>query len=221
MSLQGAVAWRTLIWMNRNVCLGGAWDGNLFSPKPGLQLIPHVNVMKKTARPTCSHPPFTRDEGVGLEPFPARVADVMDPEYAEIKRLKERLLRYSGWFNGSEGSERSVRSGLCVVPSRSPEQLLQSALSPVTESGGSFPTATQKAGDFDVEASKLRLVGLCESLKARDEAQARANPSTTPLATLDLGNEQLVRAAGGLLRFLDQNRLLLGQLEGGSSNLAT
>ena len=38
-------------------------------------------------------------------------------------------------------------------------------------------------------------------------------PRSSPLAALD-GNEQLLRAAGGLLRFLEQNATLLGDLQG-------
>ena len=147
-----------------------------------------------------------------------RVADVMDPEFAEVTRLKERILCCAETSGGSGlecPPQLGVRAGLCVVPSRSPPQLLRRALTPVVEGGENFPTATQKAGDFDVEASKLRLVSLFQSLTSK-EAGATATPcpgQTTPLATLDLGNEQLVRAAGGLLKFLEQNRTLLGQIE--------
>ena len=65
-----------------------------------------------------------------------------------------------------------------------------------------------------MEASKLRLVSLFQSLTSKEAATATTcSGQTTPLATLDLGNEQLVRAAGGLLKFLEQNRTLLGQIE--------
>ena len=142
-----------------------------------------------------------------------RVAELMDPEFGEIMRLKERLLCHGRGTagQGNESSHLIVRSGLCVVPSRSPPKLLECALSPVREGNESIPTATQKAGDFDVEASKLRLVSLFQSL---EEKSMLGPGQTAPLATLDMGNEQLVRAAGGLLRFLEQNRALLGQLEG-------
>ncbi|CAJ1371697.1 unnamed protein product [Effrenium voratum] len=127
-----------------------------------------------------------------------RVSDFMDPNFCQLDRLKQQLLAPSG----------ATRSGLCLVPSRSPAELLKAAARPLGEEAASepFPTATVKAGDFEAEAGQVRLQQLFASL---GEDAYRINP----LVALER-NEQLLRAAGGLLRFLEQNRILLGDLEG-------
>lgn len=136
------------------------------------------------------------------------VADVMDPDFTQLERLKQQLLGQRHL-----GAVSAPRQGLCVLPSRSPAELVETAARPLTQDDDGnepFPTTLLKAGDFAVEGAKPRLAQLWAKL---DQDLPCTTPRSSPLAALD-GNEQLLRAAGGLLRFLEQNATLLGDLQG-------
>jgi len=129
--------------------------------------------------------------------------DMLDPEYSHVLRLKQMLLGACG------------KQGLCVVPSRSPPELLAAAeatLDALKDSAGRFPVAVVKAADFEFEQCRQLLLLL------RAEGQDPSNMSSSERelrgqAALDLNNEQLVRSAGGLIRFMEKNRAHLGDLD--------
>ncbi|CAK9004219.1 unnamed protein product [Durusdinium trenchii] len=140
------------------------------------------------------------------------LSEVTDPEFQHVDRLKHQLLQGPG----------CPRSGLCLVPSRSPAELLACAAKPIetpkppaappAAAGAApgaepFPVATLKASDFGAEGARRRLGEVWQSL-----AQGGNHNPRSLFAALN-DNEQMLRAGGGLLRFLEQNGALLGELQ--------
>lgn len=139
------------------------------------------------------------------------VADVLDPSFAQLLALKHALL----------GDGR--RQGLCVVPSRSPAALMEQASQPLVGPSETtpFPVAVLKATDFEFDHCRQRLSHLrigCMGTGAGGGQENRAELPTVARelrarSFLDLDNEQTVRAAGGLVRFMEKNRSTLGDLD--------
>ena len=78
--------------------------------------------------------------------------------------------------------------------------------------------STAKPQDFDFEQCRQRLL----LLNLGDETDDKAGPADRHMrghSLLDLGNEQLVRVAGGLARFLERNRVQLGDLDDAQQGL--
>eukprot|EP00438_Fugacium_kawagutii_P010056 Skav204551 [mRNA] locus=scaffold3346:156314:162265:- [translate_table: standard] len=96
------------------------------------------------------------------------VADVMDPEFAQLDRLKQQLL----------GDRETRPVGLCVLPMRSPQELVACAERSVAQgSEGSedrFPTALVKAADFAVEGARRCLAQLWTQLEPSAGGAAEA-----------------------------------------------
>eukprot|EP00927_Polykrikos_kofoidii_P070976 TRINITY_DN67328_c0_g1_i1.p1 TRINITY_DN67328_c0_g1~~TRINITY_DN67328_c0_g1_i1.p1 ORF type:complete len:1045 (-),score=180.72 TRINITY_DN67328_c0_g1_i1:522-3656(-) len=133
------------------------------------------------------------------------VADVLDPTFRQLQVLKQALLG------------DCQRQGLCVVPSRSPPALLDQASEPLRDptEAEPFPVAISKAADFDFAQCQQRLRnlrvangGLEDPSELSDAARELRGRSL-----LDMGNQQLVRACGGLVRFMEKNRAHLGDLD--------
>lgn len=155
------------------------------------------------------------------------VADIMDPDFSELRRIKHRLLDTVPSRNpvvpGESASRR--RTGLFVVPSRSPRELLEIASEPLAENEADFPVSVLKATDFDLVPSKQRLCQLWASLglgphqegsgsRTQNQEQHCLPQAARTSVFVQLNTEPMMRVAGGLLRFMERNRTQLGDLEG-------
>eukprot|EP00913_Durusdinium_trenchii_P034112 g31927.t1 len=120
------------------------------------------------------------------------LSEVTDPEFQHVDRLKHQLLQGPG----------CPRSGLCLVPSRSPAELLACAAKPIEDVMAEMVwikvtyqrESIGMASDFGAEGARRRLGEVWQSL-----AQGGNHNPRSLFAALN-DNEQMLRAGGGLLR---------------------
>eukprot|EP00930_Biecheleria_cincta_P055886 TRINITY_DN42137_c0_g1_i1.p1 TRINITY_DN42137_c0_g1~~TRINITY_DN42137_c0_g1_i1.p1 ORF type:complete len:993 (-),score=182.52 TRINITY_DN42137_c0_g1_i1:16-2736(-) len=150
----------------------------------------------------------------------------MDPDFTELRCIKHRLLDSVASLHPAMPGESALRrrTGLFVVPSRSPKELLASASEPLGPDEADFPVSVLKATDFDLDPSKQRLCQLWASLglspgqgpgsQTQNQEQHCLPQAARTSVSVQLNTEPMVRVAGGLLRFMERNRTQLGDLDG-------
>lgn len=122
------------------------------------------------------------------------VTDLLDPEFSQLSRVKHSVI--------------TGRRGVCIVPSRSPPVLLQKASEPLSAGEETFAVAVLKAVEFELESCRQRLLLLrMGGNGTNSDYDVRAQ------GIFDGSNEQLTRAAGGIVRFLEKNRAQIGDLD--------